>query len=98
MHASFMLNLNSRWSNTTVRLSNYCGTTRPRVILVLLSLSVFSLMGVDRGFAEKTRDELIAMCNADGADQEQKCVCRILPRSLYRGSPTTLCSYWSVAR
>jgi hypothetical protein len=74
MHASFMLSLNSRWSNTTVRLSNYYGTTRPRVILVLLSLSVFSLMGVDRGFAEKTRDELIAMCNADGADQEQKCV------------------------
>jgi hypothetical protein len=75
MRTSFTLNLNSCRPNTTDRRGDCYGMTRPRVILVLLSLSVFSLMALNSGLAEaKSRDEIIAMCQADGADQEQKCV------------------------
>ena len=45
MRASFMLK--NCWVNTTDQLGDYYGITRPRVMLVLVSLSMYSLVGVD---------------------------------------------------
>jgi hypothetical protein len=64
--------LKNCWINTTDQLGNYV-IARPPVILVLLSLSIYSLIGL-RHAVGLTAVEIGRMCEADGNQTQQNCV------------------------
>jgi hypothetical protein len=73
MRASFILK--NCWSNTTDHLRGRRPKARSRVMFVLLSLSLYSLIGADRVIGRPmTWGERETMCHADGNRTENACI------------------------